>query len=202
MTTPGGAGTPPCTATTSSVLGAPASIMGSELPPLPRYGAPVLHFPRAGVTNLERLGAPAPIGVGLSGSVLYNASTVGRVILYPLLFSTRPSLCPAPMPQGVSYVQVSGLGLYIRNLMPIGTRLPCQRSWVIWGGALGFADELRFHGVLRSCLPPESLSRLVAGAARLVGGEQLSERVASRLFGKGVCSGRPASPLGRPSRRG
>jgi hypothetical protein len=37
------------------VLGAPASIMGSELPPLPRYGAPVLHFPRAGIPNLERL---------------------------------------------------------------------------------------------------------------------------------------------------
>src|SRR5215208_1385531 len=39
----------------SPMLGAPASIIGSELPPLPRYGAPVLHFPRAGVPNLERL---------------------------------------------------------------------------------------------------------------------------------------------------
>src|SRR5215208_4156347 len=55
MTTPVGVGITPCTATTSSVLGAPASIMGSELSPLPLYGAPVLHFPRAGVPNLERL---------------------------------------------------------------------------------------------------------------------------------------------------
>src|SRR5215213_6371153 len=55
MTTPVGVGITPCTATTSSVLGAPASIMESELSPLPLYGAPVLHFPRAGVPNLERL---------------------------------------------------------------------------------------------------------------------------------------------------
>src|SRR5215218_6012091 len=30
-----------------------------------------------------------------------------------------PSLCPGPMPQGVSYVQVSRLVEYIRNIMPI-----------------------------------------------------------------------------------
>src|SRR5215208_2006261 len=39
----------------SPMLGAPASTIGSELPPLPRYGAPDLHFPRVRVPNLERL---------------------------------------------------------------------------------------------------------------------------------------------------
>jgi hypothetical protein len=33
---------------------------------------------------------------------------------YPSL--ARPSLCPGPMEQGVSYVQISGLGSYIRNI--------------------------------------------------------------------------------------
>ena len=32
--------------------------------------------------------------------------------------------CPSPMPQGVTYVQISGLGACIRNLIPIRTRLP------------------------------------------------------------------------------
>src|SRR5215212_2563144 len=40
--TPGGAGT--SRKTSSPVLGAPASIMGSELPRPPSYGAPVLRF--------------------------------------------------------------------------------------------------------------------------------------------------------------
>src|SRR5215217_1745240 len=31
-----------------------------------------------------------------------------------------PSLCPGPTPQGVSYVQASGLGSYIRNIIPDG----------------------------------------------------------------------------------
>jgi hypothetical protein len=35
-----------------------------------------------------------------------------------------PSFCPSPMPQGVPYVQISGLGACIRNLIPIRTRLP------------------------------------------------------------------------------
>jgi hypothetical protein len=35
---------------------------------------------------------------------------------------------------------------------------------------------------------PEALSRLVAGAGRLVGGEQLSGSAASPLFGKGLCT--------------
>jgi hypothetical protein len=54
VTTPGGAGTPQPTVH-SPVLGTPASIVGSELPPLPRYGAPAVHFPRVGVPNLEHL---------------------------------------------------------------------------------------------------------------------------------------------------
>src|SRR5215203_397740 len=40
---------------TCPVLGAPASLIGSELLPLLRYGAPALHFPRAGVPNLAHL---------------------------------------------------------------------------------------------------------------------------------------------------
>jgi hypothetical protein len=43
------------TATTSSVLSAQACLIGSELPPLPRYGALVLHFLRASVLILEHL---------------------------------------------------------------------------------------------------------------------------------------------------
>src|SRR5215203_5324567 len=41
MTTLGGAGIS-CLATTTSVLGSPASLIESELPPHPRYGAPAL----------------------------------------------------------------------------------------------------------------------------------------------------------------
>jgi hypothetical protein len=39
-----------------------------------------------------------------------------------------PSLCPGPMLQGVSYVQISGLGAYIRNIIPI--RAPAGLSRV------------------------------------------------------------------------
>jgi hypothetical protein len=35
------------------------------------------------------------------------------------LFGSGPSLCPGPVLQGVSYVQTSGLGSYIRKQMPI-----------------------------------------------------------------------------------
>jgi hypothetical protein len=45
-----------------------------------------------------------------------------------------PSLRPGPRPQGVSYVQVSVV--YIRNIIPIGTRLPRRRSWPYRGGAM------------------------------------------------------------------
>ena len=41
--------------------------------------------------------------------------------------------------------------------------------------------------------PPESRSRLVAGAARLVGSEQLSGGVASPIFGQGLCTVRDRS---------
>jgi hypothetical protein len=75
MTTLGGA-----RATTYSynppVLGAPASIIGSELPPLPRYGAPVLHFPRAGVPNLERL-ALSGWGEAFKNGHMAEAQTLG-----------------------------------------------------------------------------------------------------------------------------
>jgi hypothetical protein len=101
----------------------------------------------------ERVLYPAPrspfIGPGLSGSGLYNVCIVGRVVL-PSLATTWPSLCalgalrwvvcgatmtsPGPRPQGVSYVQVSVV--YIRNIIPIGTRLPRRRSWPYRGGAM------------------------------------------------------------------
>jgi len=40
------------------------------------------------------------------------------------------------MPQGASYVQISGLLEYIRNVIPIGIGLPCQRSWAVWTEAM------------------------------------------------------------------
>jgi hypothetical protein len=49
---------------------------------------------------------------------------------------SSPSFCPSPMPQGVPYVQISGLGACIRNLIPIRTRLPRLRSWGVWVGAM------------------------------------------------------------------
>jgi hypothetical protein len=53
----------------------------------------------------------------------------------------RPSLCPGPMPQGVSYVQISVV--YIRNIIPTRIRLPRRRSWAVWGGAMpNFALKL------------------------------------------------------------
>jgi hypothetical protein len=61
------------------------------------------------------------------------ASIMGRALR---LQGSGPSLCPVPMPQGVSYVQISGLLEYIRNLIPIGIGLPCQRSWAVWTGAM------------------------------------------------------------------
>jgi hypothetical protein len=44
------------------------------------------------------------------------------------LLGSGPSLCPGPMLQGVSYVQVSGDGVYIRNIIPI--RAPAGLSRV------------------------------------------------------------------------
>jgi hypothetical protein len=44
------------------------------------------------------------------------------------LTGLRPFACPGPIPQGVSYVQISGLGSYIRNKMPI--RAPAGLSRV------------------------------------------------------------------------
>jgi hypothetical protein len=61
------------------------------------------------------------------------ASLMGRALR---LQGFGPSLCPVPMPQGVCYVQISGLLEYIRNLMSIGIGLPCQRSWAVWTEAI------------------------------------------------------------------
>jgi hypothetical protein len=38
------------------------------------------------------------------------------------------------MLQGDSYVQVGVV--YIRNIIPIGIGLPCQRSWAVWTEAM------------------------------------------------------------------
>src|SRR5688572_24791201 len=45
-----------------------------------------------------------------------------------------PSLCPGPMLQDVSYVQISVV--YIRNLMPNGMIIPSSASLVYRGGAM------------------------------------------------------------------
>jgi hypothetical protein len=47
-----------------------------------------------------------------------------------------PSLCPSPMPQGVSYVQISGLVVYIRNIIPDDRGILRRRSWAYRGGAM------------------------------------------------------------------
>ena len=54
----------------------------------------------------------------------------------PTVQGSGPSLCLTPKSQGVSYVQVSGFGEYIRNLIPIRTTLPRRRSWAVWAGAM------------------------------------------------------------------
>jgi hypothetical protein len=61
----------------------------------------------------------------------YNASIGGRAGLH-LLFSTRPSLCPVPMPQGVSYVHYACL--YIRNIIPDDMAVPSPASLALSGG--------------------------------------------------------------------
>jgi hypothetical protein len=43
------------------------------------------------------------------------------------------------------------------------------RSWAVWTGAMGFADELRMYGVLRSSLPLPSGSILATPKVRLLG---------------------------------
>jgi hypothetical protein len=51
---------------------------------------------------------------------------------------TGPSLCPAPMPQGVSYVR--RVNLYIRNLIPDDMGIPSLAVLALSGW--GYAD---FH---------------------------------------------------------
>jgi hypothetical protein len=49
------------------------------------------------------------------------ASLIRSELPQPHRRGSDPSLCPAPpMLQGVSYVQGSGLGAYVRNLVPVG----------------------------------------------------------------------------------
>jgi hypothetical protein len=57
----------------------------------------------------RRLVGVGIIGPGLSGSGPYTVLAA----LGPLRTWCGPSLCPGPMLQGVSYVQVSVLGVYI-----------------------------------------------------------------------------------------
>ena len=61
------------------------------------------------------------VGVGIIGTGLLGAPAfmLSLAALGPLRTWCGPSLCPGPMLQSVSYVQVSGLGVYIRNLMLI-----------------------------------------------------------------------------------
>ena len=64
----------------------------------------------------------AQSGPGLSGSGLHDAP--GRAVSFSSALA-RPSLCPGPVPQAVTYVQVSRLGTYISNLMLL---LPCGNT--------------------------------------------------------------------------
>src|SRR5215211_8708864 len=52
----------------------------------------------------------------------------------PKLQGSDPSLCPSPMLQGVSYVQIALV--YIRNIIPAEAPLPRRRSWAVWDGAM------------------------------------------------------------------
>jgi hypothetical protein len=47
--------------------------------------------------------------------------------------SSGPSLCPVPMPQGVSYVHHTNL--YIRNIIPAGVAIPSPAVLANRGGA-------------------------------------------------------------------
>src|SRR5215213_9528905 len=95
MTTPGGAGT-----THPLVLGSSASLIGSDLFQIRRYRAPALRC----APVLRRYNSRTSSGEEGKG--------LGFRCGAPALYRALPL---APMPQGVSYVQVSGLGLYIRT---------------------------------------------------------------------------------------
>jgi hypothetical protein len=58
--------------------------------------------------------------------------TIGRVL--PLYSRSAAFALPGPMPQGVSYVQISVV--YIRTTIPAGAPLPRRRSWADWTGAM------------------------------------------------------------------
>jgi hypothetical protein len=53
-------------------------------------------------------------------------------------------LCTPVLYDGVSYVQNhKPIDIYIRNIMPLGIRLPRQRSWDVWAGALLKSEHTR-----------------------------------------------------------
>src|SRR5829696_8994118 len=66
-------------------------------------------------------------------------SLLSRACLYPPP-PRRPgfSFAPGPMQQGVSYVQISGLGVYMRNIIPDDVSIPSSASLPYRGGAMGF----------------------------------------------------------------
>jgi hypothetical protein len=82
------------------------------------------------------LGGETMTTVGGAGTTLANTRSLFPCSAHRLLswvgapWSTwlRPFACPGPISQGVSYVQVSGLGAYIRNIIPI--RAPAGLSRV------------------------------------------------------------------------
>jgi hypothetical protein len=72
-----------------------------------------------------------PLSYDISPHVLGPlASLIGSEFPLPGL---RPSLCPGPMRQGVSYVQISVV--YIRNTLPDDMSVPSSASLAYQGGA-------------------------------------------------------------------
>src|SRR5215210_1727600 len=90
----------------------------------------------------EDKGATPPLGERaryLTGRAAFGTPPLPRGLRFaPLL------------PRGVSYVHQTKL--YIRNIIPIGVRLPCRRSWPTGTGLGSISGRrvLRHNGVLRS----------------------------------------------------
>src|SRR5215213_430572 len=87
----------------------------------------------------EDKGATPPLGERalLTGRAAFGTPPLPRGLRFaPLL------------PRGVSYVQLSLV--YIRNIIPIGVRLPCRRSWPTGPGLCSISGRrvLRHNGVL------------------------------------------------------
>jgi hypothetical protein len=174
MTTSGGAGTTLPSANSSTfpdVLGAPASLIGSELSV---YLAPAFLMP------LAALCGPLPVAAftfpdcalrGTSGGATMStpvgrahpmsradkrprARRTGFSIIgseSPVQLGSGPSLCPAPMPQGVSYVhhwadvyiREVGPGLFVLLILPLGL-LVLEPVPVLLAVGHGGTFEVRF----------------------------------------------------------